>query len=73
MFAAIDRPAIRKLLNIPVELEIHLVIALGKPVEDVVITEVNSSGDTTYYRDEFQTHYVPKRSLADVIIGVNRG
>lgn len=73
MFAAIDRPAIRKLLNIPDELEIHLVIALGKPTEDVVITEVKSDGDTTYYRDKKQTHYVPKRSLSDVIIGVNRG
>lgn len=73
MFAAIDRPAIRELLNIPNELEIHLVIALGKPVEEVVITEVKGDGDTKYYRDERGTHYVPKRSLSDVIIGVNRG
>lgn len=43
-----------------------LVIAIGKPDETVVMTEVK--GDIKYYRDENDVHYVPKRSLEDLVI-----
>jgi hypothetical protein len=44
-----------------------LVIAIGKPVETVVVTEVKDNS-IRYYRDEKGTHFVPKRSLEDVVI-----
>lgn len=47
---------------------IDLVLALGKPVEKVVLTEVGADGKTAYYRDSEGTHYVPKRSLAELIV-----
>lgn len=50
-------------------LEPSLVLALGKPKEEVRIVEVGEDGSTAYYRDEAQVHYVPKRPLADVLIG----
>ena len=45
-----------------------LIIALGKPAEKIVITEVKEDGKTDYYRDENDVHYVPKRSLEDILI-----
>jgi len=47
---------------------IDLVLALGKPKEEVVIVPMKEDGDTRYYRDENQVHYVPKRALDDIII-----
>lgn len=45
-----------------------LIIALGKPDEEIVITEIPESGSTNYYRDKDDVHYVPKRSLGDILI-----
>ena len=47
---------------------IDLVLALGKPKEEVVIVPVGEDGSTTYYRDANGVHYVPKRSLEDVML-----
>lgn len=47
---------------------ISMVIALGVPKEEVVLTEVGEDGDIKYYRDENQVHYVPKRSHEEVLI-----
>lgn len=47
---------------------IELVLALGKPNEDIRLVEVGADGSTTYYRDENQVHYVPKRALEDILV-----
>ena len=47
---------------------IDLVLALGKPKEEVVIVPMTEDGNVRYYRDENQIHYVPKRELKDIII-----
>ncbi|MDO4188312.1 MAG: nitroreductase family protein [Lachnospiraceae bacterium] len=46
-----------------------LIVALGKPDEEIVITDIKENGSTNYYRDENDVHYVPKRSLKDILIG----
>lgn len=45
-----------------------LVLALGKPVEDVRIVDVPAGGATEYWRDDQGVHYVPKRALTDVLL-----
>ena len=35
-----------------------------------MLTEVPENGDTNYYRDENDVHYVPKRKLEDEVIEV---
>ena len=44
-----------------------LILALGKRDEKVEIVDVKE-GKTTYYRDENDVHYVPKRSLEEELI-----
>lgn len=59
---------IREALALPAHLHPMLVIALGKPAETVILTEVGDNGETAYYRDENDVHYVPKRKLEDLLI-----
>jgi nitroreductase len=45
-----------------------LIVALGKPAEKRVITEIAPGESTAYYRDAEDVHYVPKRRLEDIVI-----
>jgi len=56
-------------LNINARYEILLVIALGRPKENVVLEDTGSDGNIEYYRDKDGNHHVPKRPLNDIIIG----
>lgn len=68
MIGNISRGAMIKALNIPEHLEILLVLAIGKPVEDVKMEPVGADGDMKYWRDEHGVHHVPKRSLEDILV-----
>jgi hypothetical protein len=45
-----------------------MVLALGKPVEEVILENVGEDGDTRYYRDIERRHHVPKRKLDELIV-----
>lgn len=68
MFGSIDKLGLIKSLNIPDKYEVLLVIALGKPKEEVVLEELKDSMDIKYWRDENKVHHVPKRKLKDIIL-----
>lgn len=69
MLGSIKREELAKDLSIDTEkYSIDLVLALGKPKETVKLVEMNETKSTAYYRDENGIHYVPKRSLEDIII-----
>jgi nitroreductase len=68
MFSSINRKELAKDLQIPEQYEILLVIALGKPREEVVVDPVGPDGSIKYWRDEQQVHHVPKRALQDIIL-----
>jgi nitroreductase len=55
-------------LDIPDNLQILLVLALGKPKEAVLLEDSGPDGEIKYWRDENQVHHVPKRSLEEIII-----
>jgi nitroreductase len=68
MIGALDRPGLRASLRIPERYDILLVLALGRPAEQVVLEELPPNGNINYWRDENSVHHVPKRALDDVIL-----
>ena len=70
MIGNYNREELIRALNLDKTLEPMLVVAIGKPDEQIELTEPGEDGSVAYYRDENDVHYVPKRSLEDVIIDV---
>jgi len=68
MIGSLDRKELRKSLKIPERYQIPLVIALGKPDEQVMLEEVDDTGNIVYWRDENNVHHVPKRTLDEIIV-----
>ncbi len=56
------------LLKLPENMKPILAVAFGKPAEDVRLVDIPADGSTKYYRDENDVHYVPKRSLEELVI-----
>ena len=69
MFGNVRRDELRRSLDIDERYEILQVIAIGKPKEEVRLVPLGPEGDVKYYRDAAGVHYVPKRSLDDLILG----
>ena len=67
IFASVKREKLKELLKIEDYFEVLLVLAIGKPKEKVVVTDVVDN-DIKYYRDSTEVHHVPKRNLNDIII-----
>ena len=70
IIATIRKDELRKILNLPDQYEILLVLAMGTPVENVILEEVAADGDIRYWRDENAGHHVPKRSLEDIVLNL---
>ncbi len=68
ILGSIQRDRLRELLHLPPNLEILLVLALGRPREKVVLESTPPGGDIKYWRDAQGVHHVPKRRLEDIII-----
>ena len=66
MIGSVDEEKLSAALNLGENLKITLVVALGAPNEKIELTE--ACGDIKYYREN-NVHYVPKRSLSEVLIG----
>ncbi len=67
MLGSVNRPQLRELLAIPERYEILLVLALGEPVETVVIDPVGEDGSiNTGVTNSRST--VPKRSVDELIL-----
>ncbi len=65
----IKREALMAALNLdPERYELVYVLALGRPKESVVLEPMGPEQDVKYYRDETQTHHVPKRALDDLLL-----
>jgi nitroreductase len=69
MVASVDQLRLKQGLAIPEHLVVLLVVALGKPVERVVVEPLSPEGKIEYYRDPEGVHHVPKRRLDELIVG----
>lgn len=68
IIGSVKRAELLQELGIPAQYEILLVLALGKPVEEVQIEPMPADGSVKYWRDALRIHHVPKRSLDDIIL-----
>jgi len=68
MLGSINRKMLRSSLAIPSHLKILLVIAIGKPKEQVVLETIDPNDSIKYWRDDEGIHHVPKRKLEDIIV-----
>ena len=68
MVANINKDGLRKALDIPAHFEILLVLALGKPKEEMVIETMGDDGSLQQWWDDKKARHVIKRSLDDLIL-----
>ena len=66
ILGAVEREELRAILNVPNDLDIVLVVALGYPAENPRIDEM-TRGDIKYWLDENGVLHVPKRNLEDIV------
>jgi nitroreductase len=65
---SVQRKQLCELLEIPSRYEVLLVLALGKPREQIQIDPVGTDGGIKYWRDDRGVHHVPKRSLDEIVL-----
>lgn len=57
-------------LGVEPDLRILLVLALGRPAEEVRLEPLGADGDVRYWRDPNGIHHVPKRRLEELLVAV---
>lgn len=72
IIGSVKRERLREILALPESLDLLLVIALGKPVEEVRVEAVGPEGSIKYWRDAEGVHHVPKRSLPEILVTLPR-
>ena len=66
MIGSFNKAGIKELLGFDETINPKLVIAFGKPAEQIVLIDTDESGSTAYFRKD-GIHYVPKRKLEDIL------
>lgn len=66
IFKSFNNGNLRIIFELPEYMQILYVVAIGKPIEEVVITDQQGE-DYKYWRDNNGTHYVPKRSVDELL------
>lgn len=67
MIASVKREQLSNILKIEPRYSIIQVIALGVPVEKVVVDDMENN-NYKYWREENGTHHVPKRTVNELVI-----
>lgn len=71
MLGAFDRDSVADALSLPENCEPALLIALGVPDDRVVLCGTHDGDErekVRYFRDDAGVHFVPKRSLDDIVL-----
>lgn len=64
---AINRPAIHQLLQLPDNIEVLFVVAVGYPAEQPVAEDIAEPTHTAYYLDDDNRLHVPKLTLQQLV------
>jgi nitroreductase len=68
MIGAINKPGLNKALNLPDHLEIAIVLAIGKTIEEVIIETQEAGTIARQWWETKDIRHVPKRSLEEIIV-----
>ncbi|MCF8343844.1 MAG: nitroreductase family protein, partial [Bacteroidales bacterium] len=66
VIGSVKREKLKEIIDLPGNLKIALVIALGEPAEQVVVDDIPAGESIRYYRDEKDVHHVPKIKTSDL-------
>lgn len=67
IMAAVNRPKVAELLQVPDEYEVSMVLSLGYPSHKSTIVPAKKGQDLDYYVDDKRDYYVPKLELDEVV------
>lgn len=67
IMAAVNRPKVAELLDVPEEYEVAMVLSLGYPSHKSTIVPAKKGQDLDYYVDDNRDYYVPKLNLEEVV------
>lgn len=68
MIGSFDKDGVKELFGFGENIEPALIIALGTPAEAPEICSVGEDGSIKYFRDSEDRHFVPKRSLEEILL-----
>ena len=68
MMSTYQEAKLREMLSLPERVVPVLLLALGKPAEEIVLVDAEEGGSTKYYRDKRGTHVVPKRKVNELVL-----
>jgi len=68
MIGAINRPGLKKALKLPDHLEVALVLAIGKTIEEVIIESQEAGAIAHQWWETKDIRHVPKRALEEIIV-----
>ncbi len=67
MIGSFNKEKAVEIFNLPETVRPRLIIALGRPKESVEIVDA-VDGNIKYYRDGKEKHFVPKRTLEEILL-----
>ncbi len=70
MHASFNQKECVSILNVPEDMEIDLLLGFGVAKEKRLLAPMPADGSFKYWRDEDQTHFVPKRSTEEVLLNI---
>ena len=68
MIGSFDKDGVKELFGFGENIEPALIIAVGAPAETPEIRPVGEDGSIKYFRDSEDRHFVPKRSLEEILL-----
>ena len=68
MIGSFSAGELKTVLGLEDYLKPQLVLALGEPIENIRVVDMAPDGSVNYYRDAQGVHYVPKRTLDELIV-----
>lgn len=70
MLAGMNKQAIHQILQLPDDLDVLLVIALGKPAERVQLEPASDPNNIRYFRSSDGVHHVPKLQVEQLLLAI---